>query len=152
MTPAPHRPAPAELASSVQVRDANKDDLPFILDTWMKTYRTSDYARRVEGGLYFEGQQRRVYRLLGRCDARVIVDPEEPTSILGYIVHELRDDELVVHWAYVRPAFRKFGLLRLLIATAPRHVALTYSHQTDKARQVGRALKAAFNPYAIEEQ
>lgn len=152
MTPATARPAPAELASNVQVRPAGADDLPFILDTWMKTFRTASAAKRVDTSLYFEGQRRRIYRLLARCDARVIVDPEEPTSILGYVVSELRDGELVVHWAYVRPAFRKFGLLRLLIATAPRHVALTYTHQTDHGRQVGRRLKAAFNPYAIEEQ
>lgn len=144
-------PTIGQLAGAVKLRPAVAADLHFIQDTWLKGYALSKWAKAIPRGAYVEGQLRRMTRLLAVSEVTMVCVPSDDNTLIGYIVTESHNGRFIVHWAYVKQAWRRLGVLRLLLVSGARtHKALEYTHQTDKAKAVGRVFGAVFNPYAAE--
>jgi GNAT superfamily N-acetyltransferase len=147
--------AAAQMQALVSLREAVGTDIPFITNSWLKTFADSDHARRIDRDTYFSEQTRRMMRLLARSTVIVAVDPSDAGNILGYVVAEKslkRHGGVDLHWVYVRGAFRRLGVMGVLLnAVGARRGTTHYTHQTDKGRQVAREFGWLFNPYALEE-
>ncbi len=46
----------------------------------------------------------------------IACDPSDPEFIYGYLVVRPLDDVKIIHYAYVKKPFRKFGILKKLLS------------------------------------
>lgn len=101
-----------ELHALVEFRSATADDMAFVLDSWLKSFRTSPWAGVIPNNLYHEVTQAAVNDLIVR-GARIIVAGVrgKPDRILGWVcVEALKGDAAVCHYLYVKDPYRRRGL------------------------------------------
>lgn len=110
----------------LQIRPATASDLPFILDSWCRSFRDSPYAGVIRNDDFHRVQRSTIAGLLGR-GARVLVAAEPTTGrILGWLAHEGTE---LLHYAYVKRPFRRLGVARRLLEAAGLSRG-RYTHRT----------------------
>ncbi|MBU6278588.1 MAG: hypothetical protein KGN78_05035 [Actinomycetales bacterium] len=121
------------------------DARSLIFATWLKSYQNSSlFAKGVPRETFFAQHHKVIERILERAEVRLAVLPDDPSVVFGWSVTEPcqrisivdRDagivrvtPESVVHYVYVKPDFRRYGIAKALLA----HVAgepWRYSHST----------------------
>jgi GNAT superfamily N-acetyltransferase len=116
----------AEVAAPFIIRNHRIEDESFIYSTWLLgLYYGDDKIKAETPDHAFMKAYRPIIRLLlARPDTKikVVCVTEDPDTIIGYSVFE--GDTL--HWVFVRPAWRKFGLAKKLIPPS----TAAYSHLT----------------------
>ena len=93
---------------------------PFVLETWLTSFRKSPWAGVVPNDLYKPVYLNAIKQLLDR-GAMVLcaVNPDKPDHILGWICFERTSDSVpVVHYVFVKPLYRKRGVAKSLFASA----------------------------------
>lgn len=105
---APREPPPATLLVR-PYRDAT--DRPFVLDSWVKSYANSTFARRM-GHRYLAAQEAVARWCLG--DARTLVahHDEDEATVLGWCC----GGPGVVHYVYVGHRARRLNVATILLA------------------------------------
>ena len=115
-----------------------------VYATWLRSYEAwSLAAKHIPRDVFFAEHHKVIDRVLGRgASVRVAALPDEPDVILGWAVTE----GPVVHYVYVKPDFRRYGLAKALLAHVQR--PFTYSHSTYVTRDVHKHLDGCiYNPY-----
>lgn len=103
-------------------------DIPFIASSWSKSYQSSAAVRNVRTSLYFDRQKQTILHLLQRSQCLVICLREDEDAILGYVVFE-KD---VLHFVYVKEAWRKHGIATRLVSAAGLDIPnARYSHRAE---------------------
>lgn len=138
-----------ELKSQVQLRNATEADVPFIFNSWLKSYRSSNSVKNVSNPVYFEFHHKAIEKLLQRCSVQVLCSPDDASQVFGYLVCEQVEQVPVLHYAYVKYAFRGMGLCKLLMQNAglDKQVGGFYTHETSAAVKMFSGSKFIFNPY-----
>ncbi len=141
------------MSQMFKVRSAKAEDLPFILNSWLKRYRDAISVRLVTDRVYYEKQNFVIKKILAAEGLRVLVacDPQDENLIYGYTVGEfLSDDWCLVHWTYCKGPFRKFGigksLVDQLIGTANK---VQYTHKTHLVDFLFKGREVSFNPFYV---
>jgi len=144
------------------IRAATQADRPLIFATWLRAYRHgSQFPRRIPDAIFFDEHHAVIEELLERSDVRVAVPPGEPEVILGWSVVEVIEPKVdgdpapvAIHFVYVKPAFRRSGVARALLAHVDRleqaGSPVLYTHETFPLKLEGLAAHVerwAFNPY-----
>ncbi len=94
------------------IRKGAESDYGFVADSWVQTLRgASKEARAIPKELFFPHEHERIGLLLPTCDLRVAGPPEDEVTIYGFSVC----GRGVVHFTYVKSAFRKLGIARALL-------------------------------------
>lgn len=126
----------------------NESALGFIMSTWSDSYH--DGSREVHDlpfRRYRDRMHTRVRRIVARSRAIAAVLPDDETHTLGYLVHEGG----TLHYVYVRPARRGYGIARALLAQwLEGYPAVEASHDTKQGAKIIRALSMTYNPLAVE--
>lgn len=134
--------------SPVVLRGPLPSDFPFVLSSWLRSYRKARAVSQVSGLVYFQGQEERIRRIASRANVAVACNPEDPSTILGYVVFEPAPSGGVVHYVYVKELVRRCGLASRLMAEVPGPFR-SHTHETEST--ASQALKARFpsvyNPY-----
>lgn len=143
--------SPDFLKSQVQIRAATEADVPFIFNSWLKSYQGSVTARSIAAPVYFDFQHKAIEALLQKCNVLVACEQADPTQLYGYLVYERIDEVPVLHYAYVKHAFRQMGILGLILAygaLSPREQAF-YTHETPTCLKIirSKSLPLVYNPY-----
>lgn len=100
----------------LQIRYAGKDDVAFITNSWLKSYRESHSVDSIPNRVYYWYHHKILEQLLARSAVVVLCNEEDPDQILAWAcVEKLVDKVLVIHYLYVKHAFRKQGLARRLM-------------------------------------
>lgn len=103
----------------VALRDATESDAPYVFATWLKSQRRQGDRAEMRNRVYFENEKRRVGGLLARSVVTMAVNPADATHIYGYLCRSVLSDDLaLVHFLFVKPAYRKLGVARILMAHA----------------------------------
>lgn len=109
--------------SALAYRRAGEQDLVFVLDSWLDSYRTAHAAGLIamEDWRVVMGPQ--IRKLLQRPGAEVIVayKPKEASGradLYGWIAVEGGLAEPHVHYCYVKQPYRRMGIARGLMASA----------------------------------
>jgi GNAT superfamily N-acetyltransferase len=130
----------------LDVRYANADDRRFVKDSWFESYRRGGFAPEVGFDLFSEGQRKLIDYLLdlekGDCTVLVAYPTNTPDEILGWLCFELD----VLHYVYVKSAYRKMGCAAGLMERAHGHFKF-YSHQTRAGVQLAKKYGFRYNPY-----
>lgn len=135
------------------VRAAVEADLPLILNSWLKRYRSAIHPRLVTDRVYYESQHAVIRKIFDNPALKVVVacDPEDTNHVYGYAVAEdLAPGWVMIHWVYTKGAFRKFGvakhLLQTVIGDATR---VQYSHKTALVQYLDKQNQATFVPQFV---
>lgn len=95
-------------SNQVTYRDAAPDDMPFVLDSWMKSWRTSAWAGTIPNNIYFATQRDCIEQLIARGAKILIASHSKTNRILGWVCYELTQDSparTVINFLYVKDAY-----------------------------------------------
>lgn len=138
----------AEAATPLALyRTGEAGDEAFVYSSWLKSYAKALGGTAGPRAAYFASQHERIERLLARPGTQVLVacDPSDAREVWGYVVLEVRPQGNVVHWAYVKQMFRRFGFgTELLRRAAP----VQHSHQTAAGLKLAARFSSTYAPEA----
>lgn len=137
------------------LRDQCEADLPFVYNSFLKSYRDSPTVSAVPNTMYYEGQHALVERLLLRpaCKLLMAVSREDQTQIFGYALAEILPYP-VMHWIYVKHPFRSFGIGKALedaFFKGEDKVFYTHRLKTTERLLKNRA-NYVFNPFILHSE
>ena len=145
-----------EADSAFSLRPYRESDLNFIQNSWGTSYyKGADYVLFMSPK-EFHAQHRPIRdKILKKPSAVAIVacDPNDEDLILGWILVEKPPTEgLILHYLYVKEAFKGEGISEELIKKALPDRPIFVSHMTDKARKIIGKKKKYFKDfyYAID--
>ena len=136
----------------ISIRPGTADDASFIFSSWLKSYRQSYFARTISNTIYFDQHHAVLRRLIKRCSTDIACNPEDPSQIYGYIVHESVTGIPVVHYVYVKQTFRNMGIGKALLEKAKTfEEAGVYTHHTKMAEKLAAKHSVTHHPYLALE-
>ena len=115
-----------------------------VFATWLKSYQTSSiHAKGIPKDLFFAEHHRLIERIFERDPVvRLAVLPDDHDVVLGWVV----GTPGIVHYVYVKPSFRRYGIARALLK--PFGDKFTYTHATYVLRDLYPRLDGCvYNPY-----
>jgi GNAT superfamily N-acetyltransferase len=128
----------------IEIREFIITDQSFIIDSWKKSfYATSEWASRIPKREFEHRHSALICNLIKESTVLIAAQREEPDIIVGYVVFQ-RD---VLHYIYVKEAFRGFGIASKLIAEANFPWRVRYTHLTDRGRKICEKLGFIYSPY-----
>ncbi len=143
----------------LKLRNNTPEDKAFIYSTWLRgTYYGSDWMKSMSKKAFFKNYPPVLDKLLLKPSVRVVIaclpldsEQSEPDdSIVGYAVYESETNpgalNGVLHWVYVKDAWRKQGVLTQLIDFMAFKTA---SHTTKIGESIMRKKGIVFNPFII---
>lgn len=105
-----------ELGSMIAFRNASSEsDLAFIYSKWLQSFRRAPYAKWIPNHTYFSEHHKIIENLLRKSRVRLAVNAEDLDQIYGFLVSQVIDDVPVVHFVFVKDAFREFGIATALL-------------------------------------
>ena len=132
------------------LRPAEPKDHPFIASAWVKEMRHAPFSRHCPSGVYVPCQHALVHQILAGSDAQIACDPANPDHLYGCAVHA--GD--VVHWLYVKSAYRGLGVGRALLFACfgdvlPEEVVCTQASQLFEDKRLVERYRLVYSPYLL---
>lgn len=137
------------------IRAATMDDVSFIFNSWLKSYRDAPAVRSVPNTIYYAEHHATIEKIFASAGLVLLIAcaVEEPSQIFGYAVGERKVDCLAIHWIYCKFPFRKFGIGKslesALLATNVDGHPVQFSHQPKGGEGLLKDRKYIFNPYLL---
>lgn len=125
---------------AISLRRASLDDLKFVRDSWLQSYRKGGFAPEVAFPLYQRGQGELVARLAGNYAPVVAYATAVPDEICGWVC----GFQGVVHYVYVKQAYRRMKIASQLVDGCTE-----YTHETRAGKRLFAKLGLKFNPYVL---
>lgn len=120
-----------------QVHDLDRD---FIIGTWLDSARDSYAYMGIPTNLYYTKLGAIAESLVDRATVLLACDPDMPDVAYGFIVAEVIDESVTVHYCYVKRAWRRMGIMTLLWRRLleherdyGRHLVVTHRSKAFKA-------------------
>lgn len=90
---------------------------PFVYNSWLKSYGKSQEPRRMSSKVYFQNYTKIIDSILDDCYVAFALNPDDHDQILGFVAFNYDEDInlTVIHYIYIKEAFRKLGLARKLM-------------------------------------
>jgi ribosomal protein S18 acetylase RimI-like enzyme len=99
----------------VRIRPANQEDVGFIFNSWLRSYKPSFFSRLIDNRVYFENHHKLLENLAKTSTFTIACDKDDPSQIYGYICYEKIQGISAIHYIYVKHSFRKLGIAKLLL-------------------------------------
>ena len=137
--------------SACRLRPMIEDDLPFLFNSWLKSYRFSHFGEKITTTIYFEDHHKVIDNILKNNQVVMACSPEDPSQLYGYIVVGREDDILVLHFIYVKHTFRNMGIGKTLLDAVGHSsdVASVYTHHTRMADKLSAKYNFVYHPYLM---
>ena len=99
----------------IELRSCEKSEHKFIRHSWLRSLRSHEpFYHTMQRAVFFEGHGKRIDDALDRGYCLVVSPRSEPHLVSGYIVWEIRGDDTIVHYIYVKLEFRGMGIGNLM--------------------------------------
>jgi hypothetical protein len=132
---------------SVVLRRATAADVPFILNSWLRSHWDAwGEPHGIPKGHYFAEAHRKACLTLSRAECLLAINPEDESHLLGYVVWEPG----TLHYVYVKHPYRKEGLASRLVAATGLRAGFHYTHHTEAGRTLALRMGAHFNPGGLK--
>lgn len=129
------------------------DDIGFIFNSWLKSFRNSPWAKPMHNNVYFASHHALIDELIGHSKIYMACSKSNPAELYGYIVAGRIQGVFTVHYVYVKHAFRNLGIGKLLLNCYSRaeNELGCYTHFTYHVSKHKLDEKAAllYNPYLL---
>lgn len=138
----------------VRIRDYKPEDLGVVIHAWLLDYRRKAFKRGIVPPVYYIFQERKIKALMDRHPPVIACDMEDEDHVYGWACgakfeHEDGIKDSVLHYVYVKEAFRGQGVASLLIKEFEPWSTLFYTHETSDSKLIQRYM-GIFNPYLSE--
>jgi hypothetical protein len=102
-------------ALPVRIRPADERDAAFVYSSWLKSY--SGQFRVIPRKIVYEFEGIKIKNLLEKSITLVAVGNSIASAgdIYGYMCGERTPEHLIIHYAYTKMPFRRWGLARSLL-------------------------------------
>lgn len=109
--------------------------------------RESDLGRSCRTSIFFAEFQNIIDHLLKTCEIIVACSPDDEDAIIGYLIHGPE----CIHYAFVRPSSRGFGIATELVREAfPAWKTLTFSLNTNMSKKINKKYpELTYNPFIL---
>lgn len=136
----------------VCIRAGTIKDLPFILNSWLTSYKKESYWGRVlRTSIFYDNHKLILASILDTAEVLVMHHADDQDNILGYIVFHPHNDSVNLHYIYVKTLYRGLGFARRLLREAiGEGKPLFCTHTTDSYPHFSR-YKISYNPYYLFE-
>jgi hypothetical protein len=141
-----------DLSDELRLREAAPSDWPFVYSAWLESYATgSPLTINIFKSVFFHEHRKVINKVISRGDTQVTVIAleEDPAVLIGFVAWS----DSVLHYAYVKGAFRRMGVMRAALSMLkidPNLMECT--HWTYVLSQLKpRWPKLIFNPYLLGE-
>ncbi len=103
----------------VLYRAPNAGDTSFFFNSYLKSFREAGINKAINTNEYYTLQGEWANRFFAAPYSRLllVVNPEDPEQIYGYMWYLDLGGHLFVNWLYIKAPFRKFGLAKGLLST-----------------------------------
>lgn len=132
----------------IQTRKYNPNtDQSFVFNAWLKSYRSQEIFRNIPNQLFFAGQQKVVERLINNHETLVITS-DDPNQIIGFVNYEVLGNNIILHYVYVKHAFRRMGIAKEVINKVIPYLGnkpVLFSHETRLPKPILEKYKLVFN-------
>lgn len=132
--------------SDFVILDGLHDARNLIYATWLRSYQSSSLiTKNIPRDVFFAHHHRMLDGIFEREPVvKLAVMPELPDVVFGWSVTEPG----IVHYVYVKPAFRRHGVAKALLAHVQGPVV--YTHHTYILRDLHKHVAGSvFNPYLL---
>lgn len=135
----------------VTLRRAEEKDISFIFNSWLKSYRTSYFAKSIGNTIYFSEHHKVIEKLAKTSEVLVACNSEDPDQIYGYMCAEKIDGIFCLHYVYIKQPFRRLGVGKLLLSSFDRdsEQASVYTHHTKLAEKLAAKYNMIYHPYLL---
>lgn len=131
-----------------KIRDYRGDDKSFVLATFLRgLYYGDSWFKLIPKQIFMQNYKIIAEKILSSLKVRIRVAclPDEPDVILGYSI--LSADETLVHWVYVKSAWRLKGIGKSLMPDSPE--ATTHLSELGNRLLEEKYKEMIFNPFLI---
>lgn len=129
------------------------EDLNFIRNSWLKSYRDNPAVSCVSTTVYYQRMHAILDNLIADPATRCVIacDPGMPGQIFGYGVGELQGSDLYIHWVYTKHPFRNFGLGKAIEAELKKqpHETVKYSVRTKITDKLNMTRNYTYDPFIL---
>lgn len=135
------------------LRPAEPSDLPMIFSAWLKNQRRVGHNALMTNTVYFEGEDKRMKRILEGASLALMVNLEDQNHIFGFMAWEYVEDLFVLHYIYIKQAFRNFRLGTTAIKTIYSQFgrdAFICTNISPSIADKREKYKCRYNPYVLE--
>lgn len=135
----------------IRIREANQEDVAFIFNSWLKSYRQSLFARNITNTIYFDQHHKVLENLLKTNKVIIACNEKDPSQMYGYICAGKEDGIFVLHYIYVKHTYRNLGIGKELLNSFDHDIntAAVYTHHTRIAEKLAAKYNLLFHPYLL---
>jgi GNAT superfamily N-acetyltransferase len=138
---------------SIQIRNISDADVGFVFNSWLKSYRNSNFSRDIPNSIYFGSHHKLIERLISRSEVKIACNAEDAGQIYGYIVAEKVQGILTLHYMYVKHTYRNMGIGKVLLNQFEWDFSTAgcYTHETKIVSRLAAKYNLAYHPYLLME-
>lgn len=121
------------------LRPYSVEDLAFIRSSWANSYYDGNKDHKLIPPQDFHNSHRALIdRFFQRPTSTVIIacNPNDINHILGWIAIEILPSAAVVHYVYVKQAFKGEKLASKLLSNVPTNKPIVITHMTERASRI----------------
>lgn len=132
----------------IMLRPGVAKDESFISNSWLKSFRGSPINKDIPARVYYYFQHKVLEKLVNRSEVIVACNSDNSDEIFGYICAEVLDEVNVIHYIYVKEAYRGYGIANQLVDKVMRMFGerpVCYTHKTSIFAQHKSKITEGFN-------
>ncbi len=133
----------------ISIRPANAEDVPFIFNAWLKSYRSSEFAKNIQGEIYYHEHHKVIEEILKTNNVLVACNNEDPSQIYGFMCAGFTQNVFTVHYVYTKHTFRRMGIASALVKAFeynPNYACIC-THETNAVKKLIKDNAVIYHPY-----
>lgn len=137
------------------IRDYRPDDFNFIAHSYLRSRRGTYEATRLPDEVYYPTYKERLETMLRISQVRILCAEDDPGHIGGYLITSKLADWDVVHYIYIKHAFRGLGLASALLKQVVPNFGQTLSictHLPKSRAPWAEKYKLMFDPKYVRDK
>jgi len=133
----------------IKFRAATQEDVGFIFNSWLKSYRNSQFSRFISNTVYFTEHHKVIERLVQENKVIVACDEKDSNQLFGYICAGNVEGFFICHYIYVKHTYRNMGLGKELLNQFSHDASTAglYTHHTRIADRLAPRYNLVYHPY-----
>jgi hypothetical protein len=135
----------------IRLRPANEEDVNFIFNSWLKSFRNSAFARHIPNSIYYTEQHKLIEKLVKNFSVIIACNDEDASQVYGWICAGEVQNIFCLHYIYVKHSFRSMGIAKLLFNSFKHDpsTAGIYTHHCRIADTMASKTNMIYDPYIL---
>jgi len=136
---------------NIQLRKAGQEDVGFIFNAWLKSYKFSLFSKNITNTIYYAEHHKVIERLLKTHETIIACNSEDPSQIFGFINAGRVDGIFCLNYIYVKQPFRNLSIGKTLLNAFDHDPssASVYTHHTRAADRLAAKYHMIYHPYLL---